>query len=172
MSKDTLQLPKTAFSMKASLPTKEPEILKKWEFDPEGKDGCGNIETEFAFSKSQNQWIHTHECYLRSEDLEGITYMISSQLLLYRLACTFPATIKVNGHEGYKVVWEFPLKHKETGENINFREWKGASGFGTRFYSVEQMPEVLLKDLLALLDYLTGGRCSHPYDRLIAGAVA
>ena len=31
MSKDTLQLPKTAFSMKASLQTKEPEILKKWE---------------------------------------------------------------------------------------------------------------------------------------------
>ena len=33
MSKDTLQLPKTAFSMKASLPTKEPEILKKWDKD-------------------------------------------------------------------------------------------------------------------------------------------
>ena len=31
MSKETLQLPKTAFSMKASLPAKEPEILKKWE---------------------------------------------------------------------------------------------------------------------------------------------
>ena len=31
MIKDTLQLPKTAFSMKASLPLKEPEILKKWE---------------------------------------------------------------------------------------------------------------------------------------------
>ena len=31
MSKDTLQLPKTSFSMKASLPNKEPEILKKWE---------------------------------------------------------------------------------------------------------------------------------------------
>ena len=31
MSKDTLQLPKTAFSMKASLPVKEPEILKRWE---------------------------------------------------------------------------------------------------------------------------------------------
>ena len=31
MSKDTLQLPKTAFSMKASLPIKEPEILKKWD---------------------------------------------------------------------------------------------------------------------------------------------
>ena len=31
MSKDTLLLPKTAFSMKAGLPQKEPEILKKWE---------------------------------------------------------------------------------------------------------------------------------------------
>ena len=31
MPKESLHLPKTAFSMKASLPTKEPEILKKWE---------------------------------------------------------------------------------------------------------------------------------------------
>jgi isoleucyl-tRNA synthetase len=31
MSKDTLQLPKTAFSMKASLPAKEPKILENWE---------------------------------------------------------------------------------------------------------------------------------------------
>jgi isoleucyl-tRNA synthetase len=31
MSKDTLQLPKTAFSMKASLSVKEPQILEKWE---------------------------------------------------------------------------------------------------------------------------------------------
>ena len=33
MSKDNLHLPKTAFSMKASLPTKEPLILEKWEKD-------------------------------------------------------------------------------------------------------------------------------------------
>jgi len=31
MSKDTLQLPTTAFSMKASLPVKEPQIIEKWE---------------------------------------------------------------------------------------------------------------------------------------------
>ena len=31
MSKDTLQLPKTAFSMKANLFNKEPQILEKWE---------------------------------------------------------------------------------------------------------------------------------------------
>ena len=31
MSKDTLQLPKTAFSMKANLSDKEPAILAEWE---------------------------------------------------------------------------------------------------------------------------------------------
>ena len=31
MSKETIQLPKTAFSMKANLPTKEPKILDEWE---------------------------------------------------------------------------------------------------------------------------------------------
>ena len=31
MSKETLQLPKTAFSMKANLQNKEPLILEKWE---------------------------------------------------------------------------------------------------------------------------------------------
>ena len=31
MSKDSIQLPKTAFSMKANLPTKEPKILAMWE---------------------------------------------------------------------------------------------------------------------------------------------
>jgi len=30
MSKENLHLPKTAFSMKANLPTKEPEILEYW----------------------------------------------------------------------------------------------------------------------------------------------
>ena len=31
MSKESLQLPKTAFSMKANLPNKEPGIIKHWE---------------------------------------------------------------------------------------------------------------------------------------------
>ena len=31
MSKESIQLPKTAFSMKANLPNKEPQILEKWE---------------------------------------------------------------------------------------------------------------------------------------------
>ena len=31
MSKENINLPKTAFSMKANLPIKEPEILKYWD---------------------------------------------------------------------------------------------------------------------------------------------
>ena len=31
MSKENINLPKTAFSMKANLPNKEPEILKIWQ---------------------------------------------------------------------------------------------------------------------------------------------
>ena len=31
MTKDSLQLPKTVFSMKANLPNKEPPIIEKWE---------------------------------------------------------------------------------------------------------------------------------------------
>ena len=31
MSKEQINLPKTAFSMKANLPTREPEILKFWQ---------------------------------------------------------------------------------------------------------------------------------------------
>ena len=31
MSKSQINLPKTAFSMKANLPTREPEILKFWQ---------------------------------------------------------------------------------------------------------------------------------------------
>ena len=31
MSKESLQLPKTAFSMKANLPNKETDIIKHWE---------------------------------------------------------------------------------------------------------------------------------------------
>ena len=31
MSKENLHLPKTAFSMKAELAKKEPDLLKKWE---------------------------------------------------------------------------------------------------------------------------------------------
>jgi len=43
MSKSNINLPKTAFSMKANLPTREPEILKFWEKGVAFKKKCCNM---------------------------------------------------------------------------------------------------------------------------------
>ena len=62
MSKDTLQLPKTAFSMKASLPAKEPQILEKWEknkiFEKLRKNSNG--KEKFARWPSVCEWPHSY----------------------------------------------------------------------------------------------------------------
>ena len=63
MSKDTLQLP-NSFSMKASLPTKEPEILKKWEkdkiFDKLRKNSKGKEKFIYMTQPSICEWSYTH----------------------------------------------------------------------------------------------------------------
>ena len=57
MSKDNLHLPKTAFSMKASLPTKEPLILEKWEKNNIHFDRLENYKlTEIKIVKKR--WIY------------------------------------------------------------------------------------------------------------------
>ena len=50
MSKENLHLPKTAFSMKANLSQKEPEILKKWEKD--------KIFEKEKWEKAQKDLVH------------------------------------------------------------------------------------------------------------------
>ena len=64
MSKDTLQLPKTDFSMKASLSTKEPQILEKWEknkiFEKDKKKLKRKRKIYFARRPSICQWPYSH----------------------------------------------------------------------------------------------------------------
>jgi len=48
--KDTLNLPKTAFSMKANLPTREPQMLKKW-------DSMGLYDKRQQLSKGKTKFI-------------------------------------------------------------------------------------------------------------------
>ena len=50
MNKSQINLPKTAFSMKANLPTKEPEILKYW-------DEIGLYEELRSSRKGQEKFI-------------------------------------------------------------------------------------------------------------------
>ena len=62
MSKDNLLLPKTAFSMKASLPIKEPLILEKWEkskiFEKLRKNSKGKKNLYFMMDHLMQTVIH------------------------------------------------------------------------------------------------------------------
>ena len=53
MTKDNINLPKTAFSMKANLPIKEPEILKQWD--------SINLYKELRKSSSGNEKFILHD---------------------------------------------------------------------------------------------------------------
>ncbi len=103
----------------------------------------------------------------------GMAEAIGSHTLLYRLICMFPNPYMViYGSRGYKVPYEFFLKHIPTDEFVVFREWKGASGFGSPFYDWNDVPEDYKNDLFALINLLLSNTSPHPYDGLVAGEVA
>lgn len=98
---------------------------------------------------------------------------IGSHTLLYRLICMFPNPyIVADGSQGYKVPYEVFLKHIPTDEFVVFREWKGASGFGSPFYDWKDVPKDYKKDLFDLINLLLSNGSPHPYDGLVAGEVA
>ena len=61
------------------------------------------------------------------QNLEYCFYkLISSPLLLYRLWCTFKIS-KVQVGDGYKCIWSYFVKHKESGIWVGFSEHKAAA---------------------------------------------
>lgn len=84
------------------------------------------IQNDFHESVSDEKF----EAELLRDDWT-IRQMISSHLLMYRSACTFPDALEVE-NQG-KCIWQCMLKHKETGRVFGFSEAKGcASVRGTR----------------------------------------
>ena len=88
MSKDTLQLPKTAFSMKANLSTKEPEILEKWEkevksFFSGNAEGSVDLTEmkESVANKSQYfiDYLNENRDRLSQEEIRRINDIIGKQ---------------------------------------------------------------------------------------------
>ena len=65
MSKSQINLPKTAFSMKANLPTREPEILKLWQkinlYDELRKSRKGEENLFFMMVLPMRMAIYTWE---------------------------------------------------------------------------------------------------------------
>lgn len=98
--------------------------------------------------------------------------IMSSALLLYRLLCLFKCQVISYGPEGYKSVWWITLKHKQSGEILQFGEWKGAAGIWTKFHNTDELPEPYKQDVLDLLNVIYSENCPHPYDGCVAGSVA
>lgn len=151
---------------------KQAKIQEKWEFYACNIESgfCGNVASDIKFSPKTKRASKSSRKHF---DFDTISFYeaISSALLMYRLACTFQGVMRVNS-EGYKCVWDFNIRHKETGEIISFGEHKGGSSFWTPYYSFDKVPKELQKDLLELLTYLVSDTCAHPYDGLVAGSVA
>lgn len=153
-------------------------ICDKWEGVKPG-DNSGTMMNWFfdlKFSVEKGAYF-TKEFSFDSDDPNdytfdrGVHYMnyISSPMLLYRSACTFPENIIVD--DGYKDIWTCFLKHKKTGSAIVLSEWKGTAqcGFDTRFYERKDAPKEYVDDAIELLNYMLSDQCAHPYDHLVAG---
>jgi hypothetical protein len=99
-------------------------VRQKWVVDPDfdGIGTCGNVKPAIKNGKWQfldfGGW---------GDGIVNMYEAMSSALLMYRLACTFAGTMETSGPDGYKCVWQLPLKHKGTGECIMFGEHKGAA---------------------------------------------
>lgn len=137
---------------------------EEWEVDTNG-----NLNTFFQFN--ENRKIELKKDWTFNPDYYGFYQAIPSALLLYRLGCVFDGEVHFD-REGYKAIWDFPLKHIKTGELVIFGEHKGGSSFWTRWVNVKDVPKEFLKDLKELIEYLVSDEVSHPYDGVVAGSVA
>lgn len=147
------------------------ETAELFEFSPEHEGGHGNLCSDLIIDAKSLRAKFVKKSFPQPEGKESFHRVIPSALLMYRLSCLFEGNATFYGPKGYKFVWQFPLKHKETGESICFGEWKGASLFWTN-HGIESAPKAFKRDVERLISALVSKRCPHPYDGLVAGGVA
>lgn len=154
--------------------TKAKKITDKWEPIPKAVDTCGNVRPLFntetkRFGFSGNEFGSTGSKYV------GMYRVISSALLFYRLFLLWAFQWNVCDNEGknrYKCIWWLTIKHKETGDILQFGEWKGAAGIWTVHHSPKELNPTYKKDLLELMNFIVSDKVPHPYDGCVAGSVA
>ena len=121
---------------------------------------CFNTKTKKVVFSKTNYWETKH--------LVSMCGALPVSHMLYSLMCMFRCSVDVNGPDGYKVVASIPLRHKETGQIIIFREWKAGFALGCNGMFEPQTQ----KDVCALLTLMINGQVLHPYDGTFAGSVA
>lgn len=168
-------------------------IAAKWQpFAQDDNDAagfCGNYSSNVYFNAKTGKWALTP----KGEDGERVwphelpdslskCSVISSALLLYRLACVFKPIVSFDGPEGYKMVWAACFRHVKSGQEIMFYEWKGGITFGARaakgkrkdgpYAYTPPTGKQFEADFLQLLNFLCSSECPHPYDGTVSGSVA
>lgn len=151
---------------------------------PLGGGMCGNLHYEMlidrktlkaTFAKKRLSMFEDRAAYKKQSEKyeDSLANVISSALALYRLICLFENPIvETQGAAGYKVPWSLAVRHVETGEVLQFGEWKGAFGIWTRFHKPSELPATYKRDLLEVLNLIFSDRSPHPYDGCTAGQVA
>lgn len=152
---------------------RQESIRDKWEVTDDPPTDYGNRSPGRlvpAWDSERQRVYYAVERTLAWEDrLQGcFSRLISSPLLLYRLWCTFKIS-RVQEGDGYKCIWLYWLKHKESGFRVGFREHKVAVMAHARSPPTNTSFDL---DYLDLLNLLLDPMCPHTYDGCVAGSVA
>lgn len=169
-----LNVPLTAERLSEELRTRAERIAAKWspcsESVLEELSASPNLINQgLALIRNETGFEIVSWCSYFHPGLK-LYHIISSSLLLYRLLCLFRCTVHSEGPCGYKAVFDVTLLHKETGKKIAFTEWKGAAE--VFLDTIPDAEEPYARDMLELLNLLCSMECPHPYDGVVAGAVA
>lgn len=147
-------------------PALQKQVESEWEVTADADPYMTSGNAAACCVKGEGGW-EIHSGMVPWDDPRPRLLQIPSYWALYALRCIFPGC-KVEISDGYKSVWDIPLRHKETGEVVWFGEHKG----GFVFRMVETEPnESLRQSLVNLLDLLSGP-VAHPYDGVQAGSIA
>ena len=157
-------------------------VAAEWEAFTTGENDvgfCSNFSSDLAFSKKTGKVLHSPNkpYYKRGEGFTALYDVMPSAMWLYRLACISKPCVSFDGPEGYKLVWSAAYRHKETGVEILFYEWKGGFTFGARLsdakeWDTREINKEQVKAILKFLNVLVSPNLTHPYDGVVAGSVA
>lgn len=149
-------------------------IVEKWQ-SIEDINLHANISPFLCYDVHNQEFIFNDIMFSRDKSKLISNNVISSAFLLYRLlSIGYTPNFPKNGIEqvAYKSLWTISLEHKQTGQNLNFYDYKGGWNIGTIYSDPNEMPYDFKEDLLRLMNFLISNDIVHPYDLTVSGSVA
>jgi hypothetical protein len=149
-------------------------IYEKWQLI-DYQNIHANIAQHLWYNTDNQEFVLVEDIYPRTGNYLMSNNVISSAFLLYRLmSMKFYPRFPQNGEEDecYKSIWGVSLKHKTSGQILNFNDYKAGWHLGMIYSRPSEMPSDFKEDVLQLLNFLISNQIVHPYDLTISGSVA